>query len=471
MEGGEALFLRIKRHILISFISVAFIFGLLSGHWGISFDWRVILALAAISIMSWRSRLGIPLLLITVIVMGVGRANSSDFEHSHIRNLYGQKVNLSGTVLDDPSIGDSGFVTFSLGQLKLDDRKIPGAVRITGPNYKVHRGYKVEASGKIQPTLGVAEGSMFATIKIISDQQNFVEKWRQRFIAGVRNSLPAPYSNFGLGLLLGSRSLLPKDLQSQLTAVGLSHLVAVSGYNLTILANFAHHPLRKVSKFLATSFTCWLILLFLIVSGFSASIVRAAIIAILVLFAGYFGRKPHPMTLIGLAAIATTAWRPEWLWADLGWQLSFLAFFGILVVAPIIRKRWIGDSALAGLVSESISAWWLTMPLLALRFGRLSVIGVLANLVVLPVVPLMMAMSLIAGLAGMFATAYAGWFSWPAMWILGAVLEGIGWLSRLPGSKWSVGLSAMSVILIYATTLCVIGIAYRKLAQGSEATV
>ncbi|HSX48504.1 MAG TPA: ComEC/Rec2 family competence protein [Candidatus Nanoarchaeia archaeon] len=418
-----------------------------------------------------RTRWLVFILVVLGLNLGVWRVVRSDLEHQALQGRLGTKVELAGQVIDDPALSDAGYVTFSLGNIQLDGRPVPGIVRVTGPNFKLQRGYRVKANGKLQPTVGSAEGSLFSVVEVVSNEQSRLERLRQRFIVGMRNSLPSPLSDFGLGLLLGSRSLLPKSLQDQLAAVGLSHLVAVSGYNLTILVNFAYRPLRRVSKFWAASVTGWLITAFLLVSGFSASIVRAAIVAGLSLFTAYYGRKPHPLALIAISAAATTAWRPEWLWSDLGWQLSFLAFIGILVVAPALQARFLTKSAWSGLLAESLSAQLLTMPLIALRFSQIPLVGPVANLLILPLVPLMMLLSLLAGLAGLLLPLYAGWISWPASLLLATALELVDWLARLPGAVWAVVLSPLTTTLLYLVGALAVWLMSKRVAGRDEATV
>ncbi|MGQ7346814.1 ComEC/Rec2 family competence protein, partial [Streptococcus suis] len=159
------------------------------------------------------------------------------------------------------------------------------------------------------------------------------EGFRQSFFAGMRTALPEPLASFALGLLVGVRALIPKDLQAQLALVGLSHLVAVSGYNLTILIVASQKALSRFGRGITLAASLWLIGLFLAVAGTSPSIVRASLVAVLALFASAYGRRFNPITLILLAAAATAFVNPVYL-TDLGWLLSFLAFFGILVLAP-----------------------------------------------------------------------------------------------------------------------------------------
>src|SRR5581483_4964968 len=154
--------------------------------------------------------------------------------------------------------------------------------------------------------------------------------------------------------------------------------------------------------------------------GFSASIVRAALVSILSLWAWYYGRRVKPMVLISLAAAITALWNPFYIWADLGWWLSFLAFFGVLVISPLITNRLFKKTPkLFTLVFlETLSAELMTLPLILMTFSQLSIVALIANLLVVPLVPLAMLLSTVAGAAGFITPQIAGWLALPARLLL-----------------------------------------------------
>jgi competence protein ComEC len=178
-----------------------------------------------------------------------------------------------------------------------------------------------------------------------------------------------------------------------------------------------------------------LIAVFLLLAGASASIVRAAIVSVLSIAASYYGRAFKPLNLICLAA-AITAWaNPVYVWSDLSWYLSFLAFYGVMVVSPLVQARWPGrwhQSLLGSVALESVCAEIMSMPFILYIFGQMSLIGLVANVLVVTLVPLAMLLSLIAGLAGMLAGSFAGWPAWPAVLLLNYMLDVAHVLAGLP---------------------------------------
>ncbi len=269
----------------------------------------------------------------------------------------------------------------------------------------------------------------------------------------MQTALPAPLNSFAMGLLVGQRATLPADVKQDLLMVGLTHIIAVSGYNLTIMLRASKKVLDGRSKRLATSLSLGLIALFLLVAGSSASIVRAAIVSVLSIFAGYYGRTFRPLTLIALAAAITAYLNPFYLWSDASWYLSFLAFYGVMVLAPLIAVRLprrLRYSLVAMVALESLCAEAATLPFVLHTFGQMSFIGLVANVLVVALVPLAMLLSLVAGLAGMLVGSIAGWLAWPAAVILTYMLDIARALARLPHVfVQNVGLTLVQMLDMY----------------------
>jgi competence protein ComEC len=176
-------------------------------------------------------------------------------------------------------------------------------------------------------------------------------------------------------------------------------------------------------------------------------------VAVLALFANYYGRKFEALALILVAGAITSLYNPGYL-TDLGWLLSFLAFFGIMVLAPAMEAR-LGNPKpiLAKLFIESLAAQIMTIPLILFIFGQFSIISPIANLLVLPLVPLAMLVCFIAGLAGMLAPAFCGWFAWPAMLVLGFILSLVNWLAQMPWASRPLSIDAQTMVIMYLLIL------------------
>lgn len=375
-----------------------------------------------------------------------------------LEQIAGSKVTITGRALTDSIYGRNGALEFDLGHLQLDSlhfRKIIGKVGVSGYGERmVYRGDQVRISGKFSPGKGSYVAWLsFADLEVTARSQSLVYATTRHFAAGLQSTLPEPQASFGLGILVGQRDTLPEQTSDMLKMVGLTHIIAVSGYNLTVLVRFTRRFLAKRSKFQATTGAITLILAFLVVTGGQPSIVRAAIISILSLGAWYYGRTIRPMVLILLTAAGTALWNPMYLWSDIGWYLSFLAFFGVLVVAPALTARLFKvrrPGAMSQLIIESFSAQIMTLPIILYIFNESSYIVLLANLLVVPLIPLAMVLTFVAGLAGVFIPALAGWLSWPARYLLTYLLDVAGIVSRIPNMQFSVQISTATMVSFYA---------------------
>jgi competence protein ComEC len=446
----------VRRTTAISLIFGALLAGIVCGRAGLNISgWGVgaaaVLAAAAIA---RRARLLLGCLALLAVTFGIWRTGHWTAEQAQLLALIGQKVTITGVVADDPARGATGQVDFKLGDMKLGGRPLPGELSVHMYPVQLQRGYRVQVAGKVGPGFGNSIAELgFPKLDILSRDQGWLERLRQRFFVGIKTALPEPLASFGLGLLVGIRALIPKPMQNELALVGLSHLVAVSGYNLTIIVQAADRLLKRFGRGIALAASLWLIAGFLILTGASASIVRASLVSILSRLASFYGRRFNPVTLIFIAAGTTAAFDPKFL-TDLGWLLSFLAFFGILVVAPAVEARFGNPkNVLVKLFIESFAAQVLTIPLILYFFGQLSIVAPITNLVILPMAPLAMAVSFGAGLAGMIIPPFAGWIAWPAALVLVLITKIIDEFAALPWSGRTDHISLPVMLAMYAALL------------------
>jgi competence protein ComEC len=371
--------------------------------------------------------------------------------------LYGQKLTINAVATEDAVYGKTKQLTFNAKNVTLQSgEKLVGQIQVSGfGSNAIFQDDVVEVSGKLMPGYGSSQGKIgFGTVSILERHPSVLAEVKRRFIAGAQSALPEPLAPFVMGLLVGQRANLPDNVKQDLQKVGLTHIIAVSGANLTIILQASQKLLGKKSKRISTGLTVALIIVFLTLSGASSSIVRAAIVSLLSIAAGYYGRNFKPLNLIALAAVITAMANPIYIWSDLGWYLSFLAFFGVMIVSPLVQARWPGKwhgSIIGGVALESICAEVMALPFVLYIFGQMSRVGLLANILVVAFIPLAMLLGAIAGLAGMVLANFAGWFAWPADILLNYMLDTAHILAGLPHIfVEGIGLSLPQMIGLYA---------------------
>ena len=406
----------------------------------ISSSWAVILLVWAM-VLRRRFRLAYVLLAMTsMLLVGIWRGEGFMQRMAPYSQLADRKVTLVAKVDTDAVYGKQKQLSFIVRSVSFEApmrATPPGAIKVNGfGELAIYKGDVVRVEGKLRQTRGSNQAAIyFAQIQRVGSSTNLVNDTVRRFTAGVQTALPEPAASFGMGLLIGQRTTLPQEQLDALKMVGLMHIVAVSGYNLTIIIGFAKRMLQKRSKRMTMLVAVSLMVLFLACTGMSASIVRASVVSGLGLMAWYVGRKVRPTLLILLAAALTAGVYPVYVWSDVGWYLSFLAFYGILVLAPLVFDRFWRQRTphvLTAVAVETLCAELMTLPLLLYVFGQFSTVGLLANVLVVIFIPLAMALTFVAGLAGWLVPAVAGWLAWPAYILLTYMLDIAKLLSSLP---------------------------------------
>jgi len=425
----------------------------------ISYSWIILVSI--LLIIFWRYKI-IRLLLLVIVCFSFGwwRGGLLQVDNQKYSEYYGQKVSVIATAQEDGFYAQNSQLEFTANNVSINGQSLPGKIKIKGYGEPaVYRYDKVEAVGKLYPSIGGRQANIsYADISVIATTHSKLDDLRRNFIVGMETALPEPAASFGVGLLVGQRSLLPADVLATLTAVGLVHIIAVSGYNLTIIIDFVRRISTKLSRFQVVFLASGLMYAFILITGFSPSIIRAALVSFLGLIAWYFGRKFSPILLIALIASVTGLANPYFVWGDIGWYLSFLAFFGILIVAPQIVKLFKKDTlpVMATIAIETFSAQIMTTPLIMAIFGRVSLVGFLANIIVVPLVPFAMLFSLVAGIAGMVVPVISGWIALPARILLNLILLVADWFSKFPHAQELVKMTVFSMLTCYIILVVII---------------
>ena len=229
--------------------------------------------------------------------------------------------------------------------------------------------------------------------------------WQHPLICGhafiverVNELWPRPVRSLVLGLLLGDKGDFPQDVLTQFSAAGISHIVALSGFNITVIVvSLEAAALRlRVAKRYRPAVIIVLIALFTVFVGAAASIVRAACMGSLAVYGKSCGRQASARRLLLISAAAMTLANPYTLLYDIGFQLSCGATFGLLAFSEWFEARlfFVPERAgLRGSLSTTLAASLPTLPLLAWQFGSLSIIAPLSNMLVLPLIPHIMSAS------------------------------------------------------------------------------
>lgn len=320
---------------------------------------------------------------------------------------YGQEVEFEGVIAAEPYQSGSQIVT-----ILPDGAKQYLRASFYFPIY-AHRGDRVWVRGRVeQPEnfsgfnyIGYLQRhNTFAVLKqpqviVIAPAGRSVYKFfrdvRGFVILRLSQSLEQPASSLALGMLIGYRQTLPGDIEQSFNKAGLTHILAVSGFNMTIVANAFGMLAWIIGRRKADILAVFGVIAFTLLTGFTAAVIRAAIMAIIWLVARAIGRITYSYLALLLAGTLMLIHNPLLLFYDVGFQLSISATIGVLA-AHQLRVKIGREDYWSELLWPTFGAIVLTAPIVAYHFNTLSIIAPLANALVLPLVPILMLLGVLS---------------------------------------------------------------------------
>jgi len=402
----------------------------------------------------------ITLLIITVIVRFYYSVN--DRTRFILSDYVGQNVILQGNIIDEPVKRDFSqiFILHIDCIESICDMQDNINARITADRYMEYRyGDNVKVSGKLIMPFNfksnggrtfdyinyLAKDDIYyeirkSNIEIIShDNENWISSrlfyFKSKFLYNLESVLGEPHSALAGGLVVGDKSSLGKELLDDFRRSGLIHIVVLSGYNITIIAS----SIRRILSFLPRNISIILglisIILFGMLVGGGATVVRSCIMASIALFAEFIRRDYDVMRALFLAAILMLIHNPSILLHDPSFQLSFLATLGLIILASPIENRisFITERlGIRSLIASTLATQIFISPFILYIMGQISIIGIVVNIIVLPFIPITMLFISITGFLGFISYFLSQLTSFISYILLSYELFIVQYFARLP---------------------------------------
>jgi competence protein ComEC len=209
------------------------------------------------------------------------------------------------------------------------------------------------------------------------------------------------------GMVLGDRSLMPEELEKSFQRSGITHVLAISGQHVVILAAVIYFAIRifAIPPTIRAGLTMGLIWLYILIAGAPPSAIRAGVVATFVLAAPLLGRQVSALHFMTTMLALVLAYNPQLIYST-GFQLSVAAVFGILLLTRPLKSLVERTSLkslpgqLSNLISVSLAAQIATSPIVAATFEQVSIVGVFTNLVAVPLSGPILILGLLGSLAG-----------------------------------------------------------------------
>lgn len=317
-----------------------------------------------------------------------------------------RSVTLSGRIVSHPEFQDNRQ-SFYLQIETLDEEVMRGRPKIllqTFSRTAVAYGTAVTAAASLQADVDssylrylhkdgvVAIGQASGDIEIVTTAPPSLLGglyWFRDVVSTRINTLfPEPSAGLMNGLLLGLRAQLSDELKTNLKNSGTTHIIALSGFNISVIAGFLLFLAQPLKRHWALVVAGVGILLFVLMTGASSSVVRAAIMGWIMLMTLWWGRRHYGLNAVLVAGAIMVLLNPYILQYDIGFQLSLVATLGIIVSVPRLSLylRWL-PKILSEIVATTIAATIFTLPLVTFHFGGFSLVSLITNLLVLPLIP------------------------------------------------------------------------------------
>ncbi len=386
-------------------------------------------------------------LSVIALMFGVIRVHLSDMQiEKPFEEIIGEKTNFTGTIIDEVENRESNQ------RFVLEESKTEAKILVTTDLFpKYAYGDVVEISGtlKTPENFTTDQGKEFDYVSYLGKDSIFytmsfahVEKighdvpsrfqeilfsFKGNLVGNIEEVMPRPESTFMQGIALGGRSGMPADMRKDFVTTGTIHIIALSGYNITVVADGVQKFFSLfLSRYVSLGAGAFAVILFVLMTGAQATAVRAGIMALLAVIARATGRDNDISRALFLAGFLMVVHNPLILAHDVSFQLSFIATLGLIHLTPITElwftflKKW-KFAWLREVIATTLAAQIAVLPFIVYTMGTLSLISFPLNILILPFIPFAMYLGFIVGMFGFLGS----WLSMPFGYLGTKLLEAI----------------------------------------------
>ena len=279
---------------------------------------------------------------------------------------------------------------------------------------------------------------------------------KEGFTNRVSKVIPTPESSIINGVIIGGRNALSEDIERSFVVSGIIHIAVLSGYNVSIVLSAVSSVvfLFILSPLVATGIIYLFLFMFVIITGAGAPIVRASIMASIILLARLFKRKEIGLRILFFTGFLMVLINPYILLYDVSFHLSFLATFGIISLSPYINTT-IKERGIKALIKEvlmvTLIAQLFVFPYILYKFGSLSLFSIVTNALVLPLVPFLMLFGFLGVIIGYLFEPLGNIFLYISFYISSYIIKVSDTITSLPFSYTeNVDIPFIFLIAIYS---------------------
>lgn len=330
--------------------------------------------------------------------------------------------------------------------------------------------------GAYLATKDIGSQMMFPKVEVMDTGAHsvteYLGRWKEKLIARENIFVSSPASDLATGMLFGNMSM-SKELTQTFRVAGLSHIIVLSGFNIAVVIASILFVFAFIPLVLRIVFASMFVILFVMMVGAEASVIRATVMAFVGLLATLVGRAYVAKQALLFSLLAIILYAPNSLLHDVSLHLSFLATMGIIYLSePIqgVTKKFSERKSFIELVSTTLAAYCTTLPYVMYTFGTVSPYALIANLIVLPFVPFAMLLSFAVVVMSYISDTLALVLGYTDTLLLDFVLFITRTIEVLPFSYVTISISFLGVCLAYGMILFLVFLISKKKNETHQTT-
>lgn len=482
-------------------VLLAYIFGLLLT--GINFDWLnvsngyglfyliILIASTIVGAICQKINKQIPSfkwwIIVGIVIISAHHyyqlrlPNILDSDISYeLKNYENETVEITGKIITSPQVNNSEKRRFILTVESYQNQPKTGKIYVTAPllpTQNLFPSTKIKIIGKLYPPSPSTSPGGFNFANFLARQGIFagcsaqevtLEKFgnayqqsvfwlRQRIIQTHARYLNIPHGLLVSGMVIGSRGVdLPAYVQDSFRDAGLSHVLAASGFHVSLLLGVILWLTGRFSPGVRFAIGISALLMYITITGFYPSVMRAGLMGLAVLLGVILQRPSLVLPSLLLSAVILLLINPLWIW-DIGFQFSFLATFGLIITlqAMVSRLDFLPPT-IANLIAVPLSATIWILPLQGYIFNRLSLYGIFTNIIATPLVLVISLGGMITAFCSLFLPIISSALTlilFPFTWLL---INLVNLVNNLPFASLAIGnLSLLIILVIYTIYLLI----------------
>ncbi|HCC06340.1 TPA: hypothetical protein DEP94_03225 [Candidatus Nomurabacteria bacterium] len=320
-------------------------------------------------------------------------------------------------------------------------------------------------------TKNVGSEMFYPKIELVNSNTNSITEtfgsWKENMVGKIDMYVSSPASSLASGMLFGN-SGMDKELAQTFRVAGLSHIIVLSGFNIAIVISFILFVFAFLPLTIRILLASCSVIIFVLMVGGEASVVRATLMAFIALLATLIGREYVALQALVISFLLIILYEPSSLTNDVSFHLSFLATAGIVYLSnilTIIFEKYftrIKSKTFIATLSTTLSAYVMTLPYLMYTFGSVSLYALVSNILVLPFVPIAMLISFLVVVTSYVSHTLALVFGYTDTLIINVMISIAKVIEWLPFSYLSFQISFLWMCIIYFFIFLIINYIIKK---------